>query len=348
MRIACAELTTAGSRIYRQDQGREESLRAWVGKEPGLADPSVNDGAVKVQLSDQSEKPAQIGHQPVEVANTEEQDLLVEDPSTRTIRLVLEMLTGKKIRVGAFTPHTSSADTPHIKEEGTGAGSPMAGWGLEYDSREYYSEYEETSFTAQGHVLTQDNKEIRFDLSLVMTRGFTESSEIHIRAGDAKFKDPLIINFTGNAASLTDARFHFDLDADGATDKIPFLRPGSGFLVFDKNEDGVINDGTELFGPLTGNGFKELAEYDTDENGWIDENDPIFAKLAVWSKDAAGTDYFHSLYNKGIGALFLDQTSTNFSLRTPLNDVLGQIKDTSVFLQENGVVGTIQEIDLAV
>ncbi len=39
-----------------------------------------------------------------------------------------------------------------------------------------------------------------------------------------------------------------------------------------------INDGSELFGTSSGDGFKDLATYDEDENGWIDENDSIFSK----------------------------------------------------------------------
>ena len=43
---------------------------------------------------------------------------------------------------------------------------------------------------------------------------------------------------------------------------------------------------------FTGDGFKDLAMYDEDGNGWIDENDEIFSKLLIWSKDENGNDEF--------------------------------------------------------
>lgn len=58
------------------------------------------------------------------------------------------------------------------------------------------------------------------------------------------------------------------------------VRPGGVFLALDKNGDSVINDGKELFGAATGQGFKELAIYDSDKNYWIDENDFNISKSA--------------------------------------------------------------------
>jgi hypothetical protein len=56
----------------------------------------------------------------------------------------------------------------------------------------------------------------------------------------------------------------------------------------DRNGDGAIDHGRELSGATTGDGFAELAAYDEDGNGWIDENDSIYQHLRIWSKDAQG------------------------------------------------------------
>jgi hypothetical protein len=48
-----------------------------------------------------------------------------------------------------------------------------------------------------------------------------------------------------------------------------------------KIKDGRVNDGRELFGPRTGDGFAELAAYDDDGNNWIDENDGIHDNLSI-------------------------------------------------------------------
>lgn len=64
-------------------------------------------------------------------------------------------------------------------------------------------------------------------------------------------------------------------------------------MALDVNYDGIINDGRELFGPRTGNGFLELAEFDIDGNNWIDENDPIFEKLRIWTLDEKGNEVIY-------------------------------------------------------
>ena len=87
-----------------------------------------------------------------------------------------------------------------------------------------------------------------------------------------------------------------------------------GAVISGKNEDGVINDGSELFGPTLGNGFEELSAYDKDNNMWIDENDAVFEKLLIWTKDEDGNEELYSLKDKNVGALYLDKVSTSFDL----------------------------------
>jgi hypothetical protein len=99
---------------------------------------------------------------------------------------------------------------------------------------------EQASFAAQGVVKTTDGKEIAFSYELEMERQFHSETHESVRAGDALLKDPLVINFGGTAAQLTDRKFAFDLDADGTKDQIAWVQPGSGFLALDKNGNGAI------------------------------------------------------------------------------------------------------------
>jgi hypothetical protein len=161
-------------------------------------------------------------------------------------------------------------------------------------------------------------------------------------------KDPLVLNFNGQAAQLTDTKFNFDIDSDGTEDQISFVSSGSGFLAIDKNRDGKVNNGQELFGAVTGDGFAELAAYDDDKNLWIDENDAVYKDLRLWTKDESGRDTLSSLTEKEVGAIYLGQTSTGFSIKNSQNQLYGQIKSTGLFLNENGSAGTVQQIDLAV
>ncbi len=118
-------------------------------------------------------------------------------------------------------------------------------------------------------------------------------------------------------------------------------------LALDKNGDGVINDGSELFGTKSGDGFRDLAAYDSDGNGWIDENDEIWEKLLIWTRDEDGKEICYKLSEKGVGAIYTGNVNTDFSLNGADNAANGRIRRTGLFLYENGMAGTVQHVDVA-
>jgi hypothetical protein len=81
---------------------------------------------------------------------------------------------------------------------------------------------------------------------------------------------------------------------------------------------------------------------------WIDEKDSVFAKLLVWSKDNQENDQLMTLKQKGIGAVYLGNAGTQFSIKDSANGLQGQVNNTGIYLNENGTAGTVQQIDLAV
>ena len=286
-------------------------------------------------------------------------DAAENDPVLRMIRKLLALLTGEEVRVfdARELQNSSGASAPAQAAKGQGQGQDQAqaqprpaGYGVEYDYHETYSEVEQTTFDASGTVRTEDGREISFNLSLSMARSYSTQTDISLRLGDARQKsDPLVINFSGNAAQLTDQRFAFDLNSDGtASEQINFVTSGSGFLAFDRNGDGVINNGSELFGTKTGDGFAELSLLDADSNGWIDENDAAYAQLSVWTKDSTGADTLRSLQAADVGAISLARVATPFDIKDENNNLQGQVRASSVYLQESGGVGSIQQIDLTV
>jgi hypothetical protein len=100
---------------------------------------------------------------------------------------------------------------------------------------------------------------------------------------------------------------------------------------------------------MTGNGFEELAKYDDDGNGWIDEADAIYSKLKVWTKDENGKDVLLSLKEADLGAIYLNNVSTEFSVNDKeTNQRNAQVRNTGVYLKESGGAGSIQQIDFAV
>ena len=115
-------------------------------------------------------------------------------------------------------------------------------------------------------------------------------------------------------------------------------------MALDRNGDGRINNGLELFGPASGNGFAELARLDSDNNGWLDENDPRYDQLRVWMRDEAGNDSLATLAQKNVGAILLRPVETPFALKNSANGLQGQLRETSIFLEENGGAGMVQEI----
>lgn len=222
----------------------------------------------------------------------------------------------------------------------------LAGPGLTINvkSTETIEEYECSKFSACGTVQTADGETIDLNLNMEMSRSYSRTSEV---VQQIQFKDPLTINFDGNAADLTGETYEFDIDADGELDIINFLSKNSSLLALDNNDDGIINDGTELFGAISGDGFADLAAYDDDGNGWIDEADSIFDELLLWSK-VDGEDQLNSLADEGVGAIYLNSIDTPFDLHNDDNEVRGQVKQSGIYLTENGQSGTVQQIDLAV
>ncbi len=225
-----------------------------------------------------------------------------------------------------------------------------ARFGVDYQYFESYQESESTHYSASGLIKTEDGQSIDFLLALSMRRNYREEAtyQLSIDREVRRLKDPLVINFGANSAELSSQRFSFDLDADGTNEDLAFVGAGSGFLVLDKNADGEINDGTELFGAQSGNGFADLAAYDKDNNGWIDENDAIYDDLKVWTKNASGNDQLRHLKEANVGAIHLGATQTEFSLKDAHNNLQGQIRASSFYLHENGGVSSVQQVDLAV
>lgn len=319
---------------------------------------SLTEESVALQISQQGQS-LQPTKAIVPIGNPDEVEVTaLDDLKISMLQLLVEHMTGKKIELinpeniqssdlEATAPPAQGQAAPPVQGQPTPASTESEGFGLIYDYYESHYEGESTSFSATANVQTQDGKEINVQIELNMSREFFTEQSLNIRAGDA-LKDPLVLNFNGNSAELTETKFKFDLDADGHEEQISFVGPGSGFLALDKNNDNVINNGSELFGPATNNGFSELAAYDQDANNWIDENDDIYSQLRIWSKDSAGNDQLIALGQRNVGAIYLGHIDTPFQINNQSNEQLGQIRSGGLFLNENGSAGTVQQLDLVV
>lgn len=245
--------------------------------------------------------------------------------------------------IGQYQTDTSEnlrlANTPLVRSLNYGSQITLA--------HNSYSETEETGFHANGRACTEDGRTIEFNINILMSRSYMEYMNVSIPTMADALCDPLVVNIGSDTADVRDQTFKFDLDSDGKEDEISMLGKGSGFLALDKNGDGKINDGSELFGTNSGDGFGDLREYDSDGNGWIDENDDVFSKLKVWCKDENGKDILMDLKGADIGAIYLGEQQTEFSLGGVDGFRDGVIRSTGVFLRESTGAGTIQHVDLS-
>lgn len=215
-----------------------------------------------------------------------------------------------------------------------------------FESREIsvYKEYRESQkldVAMSGFIYTADKKiEINIDIS--MSSSFVSKHQI----SRTRFYDPLVLSFDGELPNLDSQNFSFDIDADGSADQISMLKGKNGFLALDKNSNGKIDDGLEFFGMLNGDGFADLRRYDSDNNGWIDENDPILDSLRIWIKNR-DEDRLVALGEVGIGAIYLGNTDGQFDIKSDANETLGRIRASGLYLNEDGTSGIISQIDFA-
>ncbi|THF66879.1 hypothetical protein E6C76_00335 [Pseudothauera nasutitermitis] len=349
MKIAEADIRMRASHTSTTRFESSERLNMWVDGRGGTSREQTNTGnaasaATRVSLSAQALAAQNAATtERAAASETEAQDPL--DARLRLLVTMIERLTGRQIRV-FNAQELQGASGPNGAAPAQEA--PRAGFGLEYDYQSTYAEFEQVGFAAEGTVRTADGREISFQLAFEMQRSYVETSQVSIRAGDQRrLQDPLVFDFGGPASALSDLRFDFDLDADGTLDSVPLLN-GKGFLAFDRDGNGRIDNGRELFGPTSGDGFAELAALDSDRNGWIDEADLDFSKLYVWYPSADGSGSLVSLKDAGVGAIHLGRVSTPFDLRGAANDTLGVMRSTGIYLREDGGAGTISQIDLSV
>jgi len=143
--------------------------------------------------------------------------------------------------------------------------------------------------------------------------------------------DPLVVDLDNDGIELTDASkgqgVKFDLTADGTPENVSWVSPHDGLLAYDRNSDGRINDGRELFGDANGasDGFAELRKYDSDGNNRIDGLDPIFAELRIWQdKDGDGLSDENELKNmEAYDIRAIDLTARQTDSRIAGNTIAG-------------------------
>jgi hypothetical protein len=130
--------------------------------------------------------------------------------------------------------------------------------------------------------------------------------------------DPLVLDLAGNGFSTSglNRSLRFDLDGDGRREQISVPTGDDALLALDRNGNGRIDDGRELFGDQHGaaNGFAELAKHDDNGDGRIDAQDAIFERLSLLRFDAQGRQSSQSLSQAGVSAIELKAEDVKIAL----------------------------------
>jgi len=132
---------------------------------------------------------------------------------------------------------------------------------------------------------------------------------------------PLVIDLDNDGVELTNldnGSVYWDIDNDGIAEASAWVGADDALLGIDLNNDGIINNHSELFGTNTVDGFSILAQYDSNNDNVIDALDADFEKLLVW-QDLNQDGYSQSnelktLTQVGIVSINLNATNVSYQL----------------------------------
>lgn len=256
--------------------------------------------------------------------------------SIGTIKRLLEQLTGQELR-GWVDPAElnralNGSDNSAVAEQ------PQNQNATGVTIREWSYRYEAVSADFSGSVALEDGSSFSWSMQFAMS--YEEFS--YSQRTEQPMKDPLVMSFNGRPVELSGQSSAFNLTDNAKS--IQQLAQGQYYLAKDSNNNGTVDSGKELFGPTTGQGFAELAAYDEDQNGLINEQDPIWQNLWLWRPEDKG---LYSLKELGVAALSVESVATPFNLRHK-DEVRGRLERSSIFITEDKDVGLLQQIDLKV
>ncbi|MCF1183609.1 hypothetical protein L0E83_09195 [Marichromatium gracile] len=161
--------------------------------------------------------------------------------------------------------------------------------------------------------------------------------------GGVNVRDPLVLDLSGEGLQTTgiEGGVSFDLDADGQAEQVSFVTGGTWALALDRNGNGQIDDGRELFGDQNGaaHGFGELARYDSNGDGQINADDPVFGALRLLQIGPDGTQVQRTLAEASIQSLETGYQHTRKALNA--YDVVAQ---TGQFVRDDGSRGELADV----
>ena len=183
----------------------------------------------------------------------------------------------------------------------------------------------------------QFQMEFRFEMSIEIQMGVQRLDQQ---------QDPIVFDLDGDGIELTDVNngVRFDITGKGQTVQTAWVRGGDALLAWDRNGNGTIDSGLELFGDQRGasNGFEELRKLDTNSDGFIGPEDNKFTELVLWRDNGDGIsskEEMFTLPQLGIERIALNYKNINISA-----DGNNTITQKSFFIRSDNTVGRIADV----
>ncbi len=232
-------------------------------------------------------------------------------------------------------------------------------WAVNIYSKEGTDVTKITTHSAEG-VMTAEWENRANTQALTPTNVYRATEIICVKKNTVESpprQDPLVFDLFGDGIHTvgTDAELHFDQNCDGFGELTGWVDWGSGMLMLDHNGNGMLDDGSELFGnnsilpdgTVAADGFAALSFYDTNGDGRIDADDPIWSELRMWQGQYSNLGHIgdpheqgvlSTLDELGIAAINLDYTDTNIA------DEAGNTElRTGGFVWADGTAGSFAE-----
>jgi len=164
---------------------------------------------------------------------------------------------------------------------------------------------------------------------------------------------PLVLDLDGDGVETTSVNdgSYFDHDANGFAEQTGWASSDDGLLAWDRNGDGIINDGKELFGNETllqsgykaSNGFQALAEWDDNLDGKIDSNDSIWSNLKIW-QDYDGDGYSSADELQTLSELGILSINTDYTDSSYIDPQENEHRQVGSFSWSDGTTGTASDV----
>ena len=199
--------------------------------------------------------------------------------------------------------------------------------------------YQAVQASFSGELQLKDGSNISFAFEFSIAVSWARFSYT-----EQPLQDPLVVSLTGSPVQLTEQNMLFDLNSNGDKVKLPQLAAQQYYLAADRNQDRQVNNGAELFGPQTGQGFAELAKFDDNGNGFIDPGDDIWQYLYLWRPN----EQLLSMNDAKLGAFSISSAATPMPLLDKQQQKSGEIQRSGLAFTDDAKPVLVQQIDLVV